>query len=74
MAYQQRSRFERLVRLDERHSISIEAGGGEIEPGQLELGILTPKISSVLTPDRAEAREVAYFMIEATQRMLEQGS
>jgi hypothetical protein len=72
MADQQGTRFERVIPLAEKHSVAIEAGG-EIEPGQLELAILTPRALLTVTLDRAEARAVAYHIIEATQWMWERG-
>jgi hypothetical protein len=72
MANQQRTRFERVVPLAGKHSVSIEAGG-EIEPGQLELAILSPRLLLTVTLNRAEAHRVANHLIEATQWMWEEG-
>jgi hypothetical protein len=71
-ANQQGTRFERVIPLAGKQSVSIEAGG-EIEPGQLELAILNPRLVLTVALDRAEARAIAYHMIEATQWMWERG-
>jgi hypothetical protein len=73
MADQNGNRFERRVRLDDdTHSIMVEAGG-ELEPRELELSILTSRIAEVVTLNRDEAREVAYHLITATPWMYEVG-
>lgn len=58
--------------MGEKHSVSIEAGG-RLEPGEIELRVLSARLSVELTLDRAEARDLAYRLIECSQWMWEEG-
>jgi hypothetical protein len=50
------------------------AAAVEVVDRMVQFALLSPVTTTRVTFTRAEARDVAYSMIEATQRMIEEGS